>query len=318
MTILFIAVVPHIIAAGTLANQDLARAMQEPLAKGRDEVIYFLTTHDRLMFGANVDTRGYRSVYRPKHGVGFFSWNMQQPWGRVRLPQGVKPSKTGFSVLDPMIASIEGLGTDPDHNATNDPDGEDGKFREELITWIHARRGEQGRPTQVDRGSVDGAELAFRVQYVGRASRDALTTRVGRAHQKLAVLLSRTLYYDPGKLVYVFPCTVQVGIAEPGGPEQGPLVSLKDAVSTSRFARDLLIDATEQALIAALTPQDNVRNAVSRRFPDSDAGDKLRAQGVTEMVLGTAGVPEGVVFEGPTGKLGPGKKQIRLAIPACP
>ena len=43
-----VVVVPHLIPAGTLANHDIDRAMEEPLGLDRDEVLYLICTHPRL------------------------------------------------------------------------------------------------------------------------------------------------------------------------------------------------------------------------------------------------------------------------------
>src|SRR4051794_19500939 len=108
MTTLVIGLLPHLIPAGTFPAGMLERAMSEPLAEGRDEVIYLICTHRRLVVGQRVDERGFHAVYRAHGSLGGpFGYDFETPFARVRFPEGVRPSALGWAVLDPLLESVE-------------------------------------------------------------------------------------------------------------------------------------------------------------------------------------------------------------------
>ena len=59
---LAIAVLPHLIPAVTLPSGAIERALTEPLADDRDEVIYLVCSHPRVKLG-NASRDGYFPIY---------------------------------------------------------------------------------------------------------------------------------------------------------------------------------------------------------------------------------------------------------------
>jgi hypothetical protein len=289
--------------------------MTEPLAAGRDEVIYLICTHPRVALGANVDDDGWRNVYCADGGIGGpFEYVVETPWARVRFPEGVRPSVLGWAVLDPMLETVEGLLRDPLWDPSRDPEGEDGRHRHELMPWIFDRHGEMARQLEVDRGEVQGGEINFRLEYIGKAGQEALR-RASGPHHKMPLILGRTLLYDPHKLVYVLPCDIRAATYEPG--PSAPLVEvlpLPEAVPQTGLSRDVLTAAAEEALIAAVGAPENRRNTRARRFPQSDAGEQLAAMGIEHMVLGFAGIPERVTIRGERESIGHESRGIEFQL----
>jgi hypothetical protein len=136
--------------------------------------------------------------------------------------------------------------------------------------------------------------MDFHIQYVGKSNREALRRAAG-PHHKMSLVLHKTLTYDPHRLVYPMPCDVLVGYSS-SDDAQGSveMIRLNDAAVETGLPRDLLIAAAEEAAIAILAPPENHRNTGTRRFPRSDAGDRLLAAGVTRVGLGIYGLPQRV------------------------
>jgi hypothetical protein len=173
-----------------------------------------------------------------------------------------------------LVESVEGLAPDSSFDPARDPEGEDGRHRNELLPWIFDRR-----ELDVDRGTVEGGQIDFRLEYIGKAGQEALR-RASGPHHKMPLILARTLMYEPERLVYVLPCDIRAATYEPD--PNLPTVSvppLAEAVERTGLPRDLIIGAAEEALIAAVGARENRRNAGPRQFPRSDAGDRLCRNG---------------------------------------
>jgi hypothetical protein len=272
--------------------------MTEPLAEGRDEVIYLICTHPRVALGQRVNEDGSRNVYRADGAIGGpWAYDMEEPWARVRFPEHVRPSVLGWAVLDPLLETVEGLLPDSSFDPSRDPEGEDGRHRHELLPWIFDRHLEMTRELQVDRGEVQGGEIDFRLEYIGKAGREALR-RASGPHHKVPLILGRTLLYDSHRLVYSLPCEIRVAIQE--GHWAGARVELLPLGEAPQadLHRDLWIAAAEEALIATVGAPENRRNTEARRFPQSDAGERLVAMGVEQMVLAFTGIPERMTIRG--------------------
>lgn len=296
MSTLALAVLPHLIPAATIAAGDLERAMSEPLAADRDEVLYLVCSHPRIRLGSQVGVDGGRAVYQADGDIGGLTWGTDDPWARVFFPVGVEPSALGWAVLDPMLESHEGLSGGARFDTGRDPEGERGRHRIELLSWIfdrHARYGEEGG---VNRGSVHGGEIAFRLEYVGKSQGEALRRPFG-AHHKMPVILGAILTYEPSRLVYFLPCDVFAGRwSDPA--EDTSMLPLKQASVSTRLPRELLIAAAEESLIATMGTRHNARNTRRRSFPMSHAGEQLVAEGVTEVLVGFYSLPEHVSIVG--------------------
>ncbi|HET8863418.1 MAG TPA: hypothetical protein VFM94_09225 [Solirubrobacterales bacterium] len=82
-----VVVVPHLIPAGTLANNDIDRAMEEPLALGRDEVLYMICTHPRLRaVWPDSDIREFDVLIARHAGASDIGWD-PEPWAHVAVPE---------------------------------------------------------------------------------------------------------------------------------------------------------------------------------------------------------------------------------------
>ena len=265
--------------------------MTEPLAEGRDEVIYLICTHGRVALGQRADD-GRHNVYPARGGIGGpFSYDMDACWARVRFPEGVRPSALGWAVLDPLLESVEGLEPDGRFDPLLDPEGDAGRHRQELLPWIFDRHLELGDELEVDRGDVEGGEINFRLMYIGKAGQEALR-RASGPHHKVPLILARTLAYHPHLLVYSLPCEIRAAVYdEPSDTPSIELLRLADTGLLATVPRELLISAAEEALIAAVGASENRRNTGARRFPRSDAGDRLAAIGVERVILGFTGIP---------------------------
>jgi hypothetical protein len=278
---LIIGVHPHLIPAITIPARLLERAMSEPLAAERDEVLYLICTHERLRFAQGEDSDGWRLVIRADGDIGGIAWDVQDPWARVRLPDGAQPSALGWAVLDPLVESLEGL-TDPEFDPTRDPEGEAGRHRQELLPWIFDRHLEIDDPPEQDRGEVEGGHINFRLEYIGKANREALRRAAG-AHHKMPLILSRMLVFEPSRLVYILPCDIRAATYDPSAQSPVPVPVLAEAVASTGVPRELLISAAEEALIAGLGAPENRQNTQARQFPRSNAGDQLVALGINEV-----------------------------------
>jgi hypothetical protein len=312
---LVVALFPHLISAGTIPAGLLERVMEEPLAEGRDEVVYLICTHPRVGLGTLVDGDGWRNVYGARGPIGGpFSFDYDQPWARIRLPSGVRPSALGWAVLDPQLEAVEGLVPDASFDASRDPEGAAGRHRQELLAWIFDRHLGASEDVSVDRGEVDGGEIEFRLEYIGKAQRDALRRAAG-AHHKMPLILQRTLLYSPHRLVYVLPCDIRAATYDASSREESvPMGLLAEAVTETGLSRDLLIAAAEEAVIAEFGAPENERNSRERRFPRSDAGDRLRARGIADMIIGVFGLPKNVHLRGQRRSVTHGSKAIKISL----
>jgi hypothetical protein len=257
--------------------------MTEPLADGRDEVIYLVCTHPRVALGQNV----YGDVY-----------DTTNQWARVRFPDGVRPSALGWAVLDPLLETVEGLPPNLSFDPTRDPEGEAGRHRDELLPWIFDRHLETARELEIDRGEVQGAQIDFRLEYIGKSDHEALR-RASGAHHKVPLILHRILLYEPERLVYFLPCDIRAATyeSERSAPSVD-LLPLVEAASRTGIPRDLLISAAEEALIAGVGAPANRRNVAARRFPCSGSGERLAILGMHQMFLGFIGLPHSVAIHG--------------------
>lgn len=312
---LVIALFPHLISAGTIPADLLDRAMQEPLAGGRDEVIYLICTHRRIALGGREDVAGWRNVYLAEGGIGApFTYDLKTAWAYVRFPERVQPSALGWAVLDPKLEELEGLVPDASFDPARDPDGAAGRHRQELLGWVFDRHIELNDPSSVDRGEVLGGEILFRVEYIGKAQAGALWRAAG-AHHKMPLILQRTLLYTPHRLVYVLPCDIRVARYDPAnGDASVSMLPLSQGEVATALSRDTLIAAAEEALIAVLGAPENERNAARRTFPRSSAGDQLRVADVRELIIGFYGLPGRVALQGQRLRVTRQTKAIRLAL----
>jgi hypothetical protein len=294
---LVIAVLPHLIPAATIPNEDVERAQTEPLAAGRDEVLYLICSHPRVRLGAMLPDGTHPAHVAHGELGGGIRWDPRSWWARVALPAHAAPSKIGWAVIDTALDWAEHL---PPRDATfeSDPDGPDAENRQELLTWVYDRHLELVAPPPVQRGSVQGGAIDFRLEYVGLSACEALRRAAG-AHHKMPLILGRVLLYEPHRLVYVLPCEIRVlmyDAADPSPPAR--LLALDEAVAAYAVDRTLLIDAAEHALIALGGTLYNKRNAVKRVFPDTAAGDELQRLGVRTVMLGFWGLPPRVRVSG--------------------
>ncbi len=265
--------------------------MTEPLAKHRDEVLYLVCSHVRIRAHERL-CEGRLTIVLKAHGElgGGIQWNTSEPaWARLQLPDGVRPSSVSWAIIDPSLESVEGL--PPIEVATNDPDGADGRFRQELLSWIFDRHLELGQDGAELRGVVEGGCLDFRLEYVGRSDHEALRRAVGQ-HHKLPLILGRTLLYEPHRLVYVLPCDLHVATFDPGETGRIPMQRLAVAQAEPGPSRELLTSVAEEALIAWLDPRHNRQNTGPRRFPDSKSAERLEELGFTDVGISFAELPD--------------------------
>ncbi len=309
MSELIIGLLPHLIPASTVPAGLLERAMTEPLAEGRDEVIYLICTHPRVALGQERED-GRHNVCSARGGIGGpFEYDTDSRWARVRFPASVRPSALGWAVLDPLLESVEGLVPDAEFDPSLDPEGDDGRHRQELLPWIFDRHLEAGRDLEVDRGDVEGGEIKFELVYIGKAGQDALR-RASGPHHKVPLILAQTLVYDPHRLVYSLPCEIRAAIVSETQDPRVDLLRLDDAALQAAVPRELLIAAAEEALIASVGAPHNRRNTGARRFPRSDAGDRLDAIGVERVLLGFTGIPRRTSIRGEHVTIDSGSKAI--------
>jgi len=305
---------PHHIPAGTIANGDLERAITEPLAEGRDEVIYLVCSHRRVQFGSKVDSAGGRFAYLATSVWGGMAWDTEEAWARITLPDHARPSALGWAILDPALESVEGL-THRDFDPELDPEGEDGRHRHELLPWIYDRHLELGSDKAEGRGVVERGEINFRLEYIGKAEREALRRTAG-PHHKVPLILGYTLVFEPYRLVYFLPCELHAAMFEPGSSGQIEVPRLSTAEEQMGLPRTLLIAAAEEALIESLGTKYNERNTRGRRFPNSDAGERLFAAGIDEVILSFLPMPQRVSIEGLRGTVSRDSKSFRFNLPS--
>lgn len=294
-----IAVIPHLIPAATIANGDLERALTEPLAAGRDEVLYLVCSHPRVAFGEQQPDATFPVLLAGSRPGGGISWSGKAWWARVTLPSHASPSSIPWAIIDTALDWAEHL-PPIEGDFSQDIDGEAGRNRQELFGWIYDRHLELTRPPTIPRGQVDGALISLRIEYVGSSAHGALR-RASGAHHKVSSILGRTLMYAPHRLVYLMPCEVRVALYD-SKTAVNPVKALRieDVVEHHGVDRAVLIAAAEDALIAAAGATYNKRNTARRRFPRSSAGEHLARLGVQRVMLVFDGLPERVQLTGST------------------
>jgi hypothetical protein len=296
---LAIAIFPHLIPAATIPNGELERALTEPLAEQRDEVIYVICSHRRVVLGPDQPDGGHAAVIASGHLAGAILWDFSHWWARLRFPEHVRPSRVPWAVIDDSLESLEAL--PPIELDEHDPDGAAGQNRQELLAWVYDRHLELAIEPEHDRGSVDGGRLEFRIEYVGSSGSEALRRPAG-AHHRVPSILGRMLLYEPHRLVYPLACEARFAFYDESDPERThKALRLREAVETFGVERRLLIGVAEDALIAASGAPYNIRNTGRRRFPASAAGEQLAALGVRRVMLGIYGLPPRVRLVGPSG-----------------
>jgi hypothetical protein len=297
---LVIAAFAHLIPAATVPNGDIERAMSEPLAEGRDEVLYLICTHPRIkVFGPLSEERTVDVIQAVSAGIGEMGWNRTH-WAQLTLPDHVKLSKVPWSILDPALESVEGLkpiGFDP----RRDFDGWDGRHRQELLGWIFDRHLENSpeKPEAGERGAVRGGFLDFKLEYVGRSKSDALRRAAG-PHHKLPLVLNQTLVFAPELLVYVLPCEPRVVVYDPEDKSSGSIKArqFQQGIEEYGLDREVISAAAEEMLIAWLGAPYNKSSTQQRRFPWSSSAKALRAASFTEAGISLVGLPQEMQVQG--------------------
>lgn len=191
-TDLAIAVIPHLIPASTIPNGMIERALSEPLADDRDEVLYLVCSHPRVSVGLRQPDATFPLLMASGRPGGGIAWSSSSWWGRATFPAHVRPSVIPWAVLDESLDWAEHL-PDIDLDPSEDPDGPAGQNRQELLPWIydrHLARLDDG--PAIPRGDVEGALIDLRIEYVGSSGRDALRRPAG-AHHKVPTILGRML-----------------------------------------------------------------------------------------------------------------------------
>jgi hypothetical protein len=295
MDTLSIAAILHLIPAPTIPNGEVQLAISAPLAGGRDEVIYLVCTHERIRFALAKHEERVPVLRAGGELGGGIRWDTRKVWAWVTLPENARPSTVPWAILD--VDSGEPAGAaDLEQTDVDDPDGADGRHREELLPWIYDRHLELA-PPQEERGEVDGGEIEFRLEYIGKRRRDALRRPAG-AHHRVAQILARTLLYEPHRLLYMLPCDMRVARHDSSTTAPVNAEPLDTAARTTRIPRTLLSAVAEEALIAWLGPPYNVQNTGPRRFPHSASGEKLTAHEIGTVNIAIAQLPDHVSVRG--------------------
>jgi hypothetical protein len=290
---LAIAVFPHLIPATTIPNGDLERALSEPLADARDEVIYLVCSHPRVLLARQEVDGSYPVLLADGRAGATIDWSASSWWARITLPSHATPSRVPWAIIDDALESEEKL-PPIDVDLRDDPDGERAQNRQELLPWIYDRHLELTAPPRVPRGTVDGGRIDLRLEYVGSSGRDALRRPAG-AHHKVPTILGKILLYEPHRILYLMACDVRFAFFDNPHPKDLiPALRIAEAVTEHGVERQLLIGAAEDALIAAAGAPYNKRNTGRRRFPASVAGDRLAQLGVRRVMLNFWGLPERV------------------------
>ncbi len=286
-----VVVVPHLIPAATLANHDIDRAMEEPLALDRDEVLYMICTHPRLRaVWPDPKLREFEVLIARNAGASDIGWD-PEPWAHVTVPEHVRPGCVEWAISDSALETVEGL--------TRNPRAADGApaHLQELLGWIFDRHLEEGEPPAVDRGTVEGGQLSFAVEYIGRSDFEALRRATG-PHHKLPQILNRTMVFTPHLLVYAFPCELHLVAYSPD--EKGTIKALPfaEALRTFSLPRETIVSAAEEMLIAWLGGARNVRSTGTGAFPNSASARVLVELGFTQAGISFGGIPPHMRFCG--------------------
>jgi hypothetical protein len=294
---LSIAAVPHVIPAPTIPNGDVELAIGAPLAAERDEVIYLVCTHERIRWG-NIEQRERQPVLRATGELGGgIRWDPARPWAHVLLPDLAQPSRVPWAILD---AGTEEAAAPSTADEEQDPDGPAGQHREELLLWIYDRHLERAEKGDSAHGSVEGGQIEFRLEYIGKRHREALRRPAG-AHHRVAQVLARTLLYEPHRLVYMLPCDLYTARGDSSTTDPVKGEPLARATRTAGIPRALLTSVAEEALIAWLGPTYNVQNTGPRRFPRSASAETLARHGIQTVNVALARLPRNVGVRGNAG-----------------
>jgi hypothetical protein len=277
-------VMPHLIPAGTLANHDIDRAMEEPLALDRDEVLYMICTHPRLRaVWPNPHDREFDVLIARNAGASDIGWD-PEPWAHLTVPEHVRPASVEWAISDSALETVEGLTRNP-RAGVDAP-----AHLQELLGWIFDRHLEEVEPPAVDRGTVEGGQLSFAVEYIGKSDFEALRRATG-PHHKLPQILNRTMVFTPHLLAYVFPCELRLVAYSPG--ETGTMEALPfgEALRTFGLPRETVVSAAEEMLIARLGGAHNVRSTGTGAFPNSASARALVELGFTQAGIAFGGIP---------------------------
>lgn len=286
-----VVVVPHLIPAGTLANHDIDRAMEEPLALDRDEVLYMMCTHPRLRaLWTDPDIREFNVLIARDAGASDIGWD-PEPWAYVTVPGHVSATSVEWAISDLALGTVEGL--------TRNPRAGDGggAHLQELLGWIFDRHLEEGKPLAVDRGTVEGGYLSFAVEYIGKSDLEALRRATG-PHHKLPQILSRTMVYSPHLLVYAFPCELRLAVYSPDEAGTMEALPFAEALRVYDLPRATIVSAAEEMLIARLGGARNVRSTGTGAFPNSASARVLIELGFTQAGIAFGGIPPHMQFCG--------------------
>jgi hypothetical protein len=286
-----VVVVPHLIPAGTLANHDIDRAMEEPLALDRDEVLYMICTHPRLRaVWPDSDIRAFDVLIARFAGASDIGWD-PEPWAHVTVPEHVRPASVEWAISDSALGTVEGL--------TRNPRADDGAgaHLQELLGWIFDRHLDDGKALEVDRGTVEGGQLSFAVEYIGRSDHEALRRAAG-PHHKLPQILSRTMVYTPHLLIYAFPCEIRLAAYSSDEASTVEALPFAEGLRLYDLPRKAIIAAAEEMLIAHLGGARNVRSTGAGAFPNSGSARGLTELGFTQAGVGFGGLPPRVSFRG--------------------
>lgn len=285
-----IGLAPHLISAATIPNGELVRALTEPLADGRDEVIYLVCSHPRVALGPQQGDGRY-PVYMAAGALGGGMRWTNSWWACLSVPPDVTSSRVYWAIIDPALQEVERL---PDIDIDlSDPDGPSAQNRTDLLGWIYDRHLELVDPPEEWRGAVDGGQIDLRLEYIG-SSHDVALRRAAGAHHKVPAILGRLLLYEPHRLLYPLVCELIFAFIE----DSPSMLSLQQAEAAYALPRRLLISAAEEALIAAAGAPYNKRNTVVRRFPESKSGEALAQLGAREVLLTFYGLPPRVRVTG--------------------
>jgi len=202
----------------------------------------------------------------------------------VTVPKHVRPASVEWAISDSALETVEGL--------TRNPRAGDGApaHLQELLGWIFDRHLEQVEPPAVDRGIVEGGQLSFAVEYIGKSDFDALRRATG-PHYKLPQILNRTMVFTPHLLVYAFPCELRLAVYSPD--ETGTMEALPfgEALHPSGLPREVIVSAAEEMLIARIGAARNVRSTGTKAFPNSASARALVELDFTQAGIAFGGIP---------------------------
>jgi hypothetical protein len=144
---------------------------------------------------------------------------------------------------------------------------------------------------------VEGGQLSFAVEYIGKSDFEALRRATG-PHHKLPQILNRTMVFTPHLLAYAFPCELRLATYSPD--ETGTVEALQfgEALRAFGLPRETIVSAAEEMLIARLGGARNVRGTGTRAFPNSASARALVDLGFTQAGISFGGIPPHMRFCG--------------------